>query len=159
MKAFTHIALLVALAVAVASASPAQAESSTYVRTTSGKVRCMVSANGEGTGGQAPAVICEASGPMNPPFDQWDNVGFLQAPMNGYGSHFHGAVIDSAGNFSFQDGANIGAGYPERDLILGYGQTYHLNGWTIQAGSDGTRFSNDATGHGMFVSIENVTSF
>ena len=157
MKPRMLMAVVAALAIGVAIAPHAQADS--YVRTTSGKVRCMVSANGEGTGGQAPAVICEASGPMNPPFDQWQNVGFLQAPMDGYGSHYHGAVIDSAGNFSFQDGANIGAGYPERDLVLSYGQTYHLNGWTIQSSTDGTRFINDATGHGMFVSIENVTHF
>jgi hypothetical protein len=30
---------------------------------------------------------------------------------------------------------------------------------TIVTGSDGTRFTNDGTGHGMFVSIENVSSF
>jgi hypothetical protein len=32
-------------------------------------------------------------------------------------------------------------------------------GWTILPSSDGTRFTNDGTGHGMFVSIENVYSF
>ena len=43
--------------------------------------------------------------------------------------------------------------------LLNYGQTYHLQGWTILANSDGTRFTNDGTGHGMFVSIENVAPF
>ena len=37
--------------------------------------------------------------------------------------------------------------------------TYHAVGWTIEAGSDGTRFTNDATGHGMFVSTEGVEVF
>ena len=40
-----------------------------------------------------------------------------------------------------------------------YCQTYQLNGWTIFASSDGTRLTNDRTGHGMFVSIQNVYSF
>jgi len=37
-------------------------------------------------------------------------------------------------------------------VVLAYGKTY--NGWTILPTSDGTRFANDRTGHGMFVSIE-----
>jgi hypothetical protein len=52
----------------------------------------------------------------------------------------------------------IGAPYAN-DEVLNYGQTYHLQGWTIVAGEDGTRFTNDGTGHGMFVSIDNVSSF
>ena len=43
--------------------------------------------------------------------------------------------------------------------MLNYGQNYNINGWTILPNSDGTRFTNDGTGHGMFVSIENVYSF
>jgi len=50
-------------------------------------------------------------------------------------------------------------GTPQNDLVLNYGQTYHILGWTIVPSSDGTRFTNDGTGHGMFVSIENVKSF
>jgi hypothetical protein len=42
---------------------------------------------------------------------------------------------------------------------LNYGQTYHVIGWTIEPSSDGTRFTNDGSGHGMFVSIEDVSSF
>ena len=45
------------------------------------------------------------------------------------------------------------------DVLLNYGQTYHLQSWTIVPTEDGTRFTNDSTGHGMFVSIENVSSF
>jgi len=46
-----------------------------------------------------------------------------------------------------------------QDTVLQYGQTYHINGWTVLPSSDGTTFTNDATGHGMFVSIDNVNSF
>jgi hypothetical protein len=31
--------------------------------------------------------------------------------------------------------------------------------WTTLPSSDGTRFTNDGTGHGMFVSVENVAPF
>jgi hypothetical protein len=47
--------------------------------------------------------------------------------------------------------------YIDQDVVLAYGKTY--NGWTILPTSDGTRFANDRTGHGMFVSIENVYAF
>jgi hypothetical protein len=33
-----------------------------------------------------------------------------------------------------------------------------MEGWTIVPTEDGTRFTSDGTGHGMFVSIENVYS-
>jgi hypothetical protein len=34
-----------------------------------------------------------------------------------------------------------------------------MEGWTIVPTQDGTRFTSDSTGHGMFVSVENVASF
>lgn len=127
-----------------------------YVRTESGKVRCWVTATGQGTGNNGPTVICEASSLS---FDQSQNHGFLQAPMTNYGSHWHAAVVDAAGNFQFEDGGNIGGSKPQNDLVLQYGQTYDVSGWTILPTSDGSRFTNDGTGHGMFVSIENVYPF
>lgn len=36
---------------------------------------------------------------------------------------------------------------------------YSAVGWTIDASSDGTRFSNDRTHRGMFVSVERVQTF
>ncbi len=38
-------------------------------------------------------------------------------------------------------------------------RTYSAEGWTIAASSDGTRFTNDRTGHGMFVSVEKVETY
>ena len=38
-------------------------------------------------------------------------------------------------------------------------RTYRALGWTIVASSDGTRFTNGDTGHGMFVSIEKVETY
>lgn len=37
--------------------------------------------------------------------------------------------------------------------------TYQAEGWKIDADVEGTRFTNDRTGHGMFVSIDNVETF
>jgi hypothetical protein len=34
-----------------------------------------------------------------------------------------------------------------------------MSGWTVVPSSDGTRFTNDGSGHGMFVSIDNVAAF
>lgn len=44
-------------------------------------------------------------------------------------------------------------------MSLGYGQTYHRGIWSIHHDETGTRFTNDRTGHGMFVSIEDVYAF
>ena len=41
------------------------------------------------------------------------------------------------------------------ELTLDY-KTYSALGWTIDATTDGTWFTNDQTGHGMFVSVEKV---
>jgi hypothetical protein len=122
--------------------------SSQYVRTQSGRVRCvLVPETADGS------VICETSGPAP------DNKGFLQAPMSSIpGVHWHNATVTGAGDFKWGDG-NIGGSHPEDDVVLAYGQTFRINGWTILPSSDGTRFTNDRTGHGMFVSIENVSSF
>ena len=38
-------------------------------------------------------------------------------------------------------------------------RTYDAEGWTIAASESGTRFTNKGTGHGMFVSVENVETF
>jgi hypothetical protein len=42
---------------------------------------------------------------------------------------------------------------------MAYGQTYHHGNWTINPDETGTRFVNDRSGHGMFVSIDNVSPF
>jgi hypothetical protein len=114
----------------------------TYVRTESGRVRCVINVDW---------VTCESSGP--------ENSGFLQAPSSGTpGVQMHNVKVTAPGAFQWMDG-NIGGTDPGNDTILHYGSTLELQGWTILPNSDGTRFTNDGTGHGMFVSIENVSSF
>ena len=70
------------------------------------------------------------------------------------------AVIHSSGAFNWNNG-NI-PGTPQAvadDIVLHYGQTYHVAGWTIVPTGDGTTFTSDATAHGMFVSIDDVHAF
>lgn len=158
-RATSAAASIVAVSTGLALAPPAAADASgQYVRTQSSRVRCWVTATGVMTGNTSPTVICEASSPTSPPWDQWENNGFLQAPLVRTDLHSTGALVDAAGNSSFQVG-NIGAANPENDLILNYGQTYGIQGWTITSSPGGTRFVNNVTGHGMFVSIENTYPF
>lgn len=110
-----------------------------YVRTTSGSVRCLILAEGAAPADTA-GVTCESGA-------------FQQAPAGA-----DQVRVNAAGHFTW-DAANIGGGSGANDLTLTYGQTYHLLGWTINPTSNGTRFTNDATGHGMFVSLQNVNSF
>ncbi|WP_156737665.1 hypothetical protein [Mycobacterium sp. E735] len=161
------LALFVLMAGAVPSA--VADASGQYVRTQSGRVRCLVMANDQSEG---PGVACEAGGlPADAPPEQ---AGFPQAPTNPASNcppppgtylrctppmHWDLAVVHASGAFKWEDGNIGGGGTPQNDLVLNYGQTYHINGWTILPSSDGTRFTNDGTGHGMFVSIQNVYAF
>lgn len=136
---------LMAIALTVGTAPTAKAAGQ-YVRTESGLVRCLIMANDQGHGG-GPAVACE-HGP-----------GFPQAPMSPSGTHFDLAVVNGSGAFRWDDGNIGGGGQPQNDTVLNYDQAFHIQGWTIQPSSDGTRFTNDGTSHGMFVSVENVSPF
>jgi hypothetical protein len=110
-----------------------------YVRTTSGSVRCLIVGEGAAPADGA-GVTCESGA-------------FQQAP-----SGDDQVRVNAAGHFTW-DAANIGGGSGANDLTLNYGQTYRLLGWAINPTSDGTRFTNEVTGHGMFVSLQNVNSF
>ncbi len=112
----------------------------TYVRTKSGQMRCAVTAT---------SVACERTSVD----------GFPQAPASSTaGVRWNLAGVDARGVFSWNEG-NIGGPGVDDDLVLEYGVTRQMSGWSVEARSDGTRFTNDATGRGMFVSIENVYAF
>ena len=88
-----------------------------------------------------------------------ESSGFPQAPIDSSGLHWDLAAIHADGAFNWNNGNIGGGGTPQNDLVLTYGQTYHISGWTVVPNSDGTRVTNDGTGHGMFVSIEDIYSF
>lgn len=116
------------------------------VRTPSPPMRCEVgSDDGDGAG---PNVVCQTAGfpqaPMDPPpYPGW--------PGDPSVLHQDQAIIAAAGQFTWRT-ANLGMAPPgQPDVVLMDGQTYHFQGWAIVVSSDGTTFTNDATGHGMVI--------
>lgn len=101
-----------------------------FIETKSGLTRCQI--NKESVGCEAP---------------------FTNSPIK-EGEHANGVHITSGGNVQWVLG-NLGA-IPT--VTIDY-KTYDAQGWTIVASKDGTRFQNNGTGHGMFVSIDKVNTF
>lgn len=101
-----------------------------FIQTKSGKTRCQLS-TGE--------VDCEAP--------------FVDAPVV-EGIPATGVRLTAGGQVEWVVG-NLGD-IPA--ITLDY-RTYSAVGWTIQAGEDGTRFTNDTTHRGMVVSVEKVQTF
>jgi hypothetical protein len=138
-----------ALFSAISAAPTASADAGQRLTTQSGKFDCAVFANYSGTGPDLKVSIPAGSYAMCAPrvygdeLPGWPTIGL--------------AVVDSQGNFSIQpiEGPPPATG----DIVMNYGQTYNFSGWTIAAGQDGTRFTNDRTGHGMFVNFETVYAF
>jgi hypothetical protein len=65
--------------------------------------------------------------------------------------HQDQAIITASGQFTWRT-ANLGSAPPgQPDIAVMNGQTYHFQGWTIVPASEGITFTNDATGHGMFI--------
>jgi len=101
-----------------------------FIETKSGKTRCQLNED---------EVGCEAQ--------------FTNSPvMNGM--HANGVRLTANGEVSWLVG-NLGD-IPA--VTLDY-RTYSAVGWTIEAGEDGTRFTNDRTGHGMTVAVGGVQAF
>ncbi|XBL81508.1 hypothetical protein U8D41_002770 [Mycobacterium shigaense] len=101
-----------------------------FIETKSGITRCQINND---------TVGCEAP--------------FTNSPMQD-GEHANGVSISAGGSVQWVLG-NLGA-IPA--VTIDY-KKYGAQGWTIDATEAGTRFSNDRTGHGMFVSVEKVTTF
>lgn len=109
---------------------PPNAGGYVYIETKSGKTRCQISAD---------TVGCESD--------------FTDPPIVG-GEAANGVEVSAGGSSRWVVG-NLGA-MPTTTLEY---HVYNAVGWTIEADSSGTRFTNDATGHGMFVSTGTVEFF
>jgi len=101
-----------------------------FIQTKSGKTRCQLDEQ---------EVGCEAAFTNAPDVD---------------GTPANGVRVSSSGEISWVLG-NLGA-IPA--VTLDY-RTYSAVGWTIDASAEGTRFTNDNTGHGMAISVEGVEGF
>jgi hypothetical protein len=101
-----------------------------FIETKSGQTRCQLDEQ---------SVGCEAP--------------FTNSPTQD-GERANGVNLSADGSLRWVVG-NLGD-IPVKTIDYG---TYSAVGWTIEATSDGTRFTNQATKHGMFVSIDKVDSF
>ena len=101
-----------------------------FIETKSGLTRCQINKD---------SVGCEAP--------------FTHSPLQD-GEHANGVSITAGGTVNWVLG-NLGA-IPT--VTIDY-KTYDAQGWTIIATADGTRFTNEHTRHGMFVSIDTVSTF
>jgi hypothetical protein len=101
-----------------------------FIATKSGLTRCQIDND---------SVGCEAQ--------------FTNSPMQD-GERANGVNITASGDVQWVLG-NLG---DIPTVTIDY-QTYKADGWTIAATESGTRFTNEHTGHGMFVSVEKVDTF
>jgi hypothetical protein len=101
-----------------------------FIETKSGQTRCQIDSD---------SVGCEAQ--------------FTNSPMED-GERANGVNITANGEVQWVVG-NLG---DIPTVTIDY-QNYDAAGWTIAASESGTRFTNEHTGHGMFVSIEKVDTF
>src|SRR6201995_1187360 len=141
----SKIALGVGIACATLAFSPLASADSTAghdakVNTQTPQMLCEIGSD-DATPGIGPNVTCQGS--------------FVQAPAGD-----DQAFVTASGQFSYRS-ANLGVGYNHAPFdTLVPDQTYHIEGWTVVAGDDGIRFTNDGTGHGMFIgSNTTVKSF
>jgi hypothetical protein len=101
-----------------------------FITTKSGQTRCQINTT---------EVACEAPFTSSPVVDG--------APANGVRVTADGQLKWVLGNLG--DIPVVPIDY----------RTYAAQGWTVVAGEDGTRFTNDGTSHGMFVAIGGVDAF
>lgn len=109
---------------------PANEAGYVYIETKSGRTRCQISADNVG---------CESD--------------FADAPVVD-GQKATGAEVSATGSNRWVVG-NLGA-MPTTTIDYA---TYHAVGWSIVADSTGTTFTNDSSGHGMFISTDRVDFF
>lgn len=109
---------------------PADENGYVFIETKSGRTRCQISSR---------RVECEAA--------------FTNSPLKD-GMHTNGVSVSSDGTVQWVLG-NLG----DIPVVTIDYQTYQALDWRIIADTNGTRFTNDRTGHGMYVSIDNVDTF
>lgn len=116
---------------APSGATPLQPENGyVFIETKSGRTRCQLSKQDVG---------CESD--------------FTNAPVID-GEHATGVRLTPDGQIKWIVG-NLGD-IPV--VTLDY-RKYSAVGWTIDAGEEGTRISNDGSGHGMVIAVEGVKTF
>lgn len=103
-----------------------------YIRTESGRTVCGV---------QGDAVNC--------------TVQFTNPPVTAAGDVANSVSLNQNGTLTYA-AADLGVLDPL--YTVHYGQTYIVNGWAVEAFSDGTRFTNNRSNEGFWVSVDDVNA-
>ncbi|WP_135457643.1 hypothetical protein [Mycobacterium sp. DL99] len=111
---------------------PTGAGGVTYIRTESGRTLCGI---------QGDAVNC--------------TVQFVNPPLTASGDVANSVTLDQNGKFTYL-AADLGVTDPLHTIR--YDQTYIANGWAVEAFSDGTRFTNNRSNEGFWVSVTDVNA-
>ncbi|WP_229481260.1 hypothetical protein [Mycolicibacterium mageritense] len=104
----------------------------TYIRTESGRTLCGI---------EGDVVNC--------------TVQFVNPPVASSGDIANSVTLNQNGSFTYL-AADLGAIDPPHTVH--YGQTYITNGWAVEAFEDGTRFTNNRTNEGFWVSVTDVNA-
>lgn len=142
-----------ALIAVVASplAPTALADDGQVVMVQSGKVRCAVSADNMDRGG-GPMVVCELSNGQPWGMSPWET--------SKYNARLNLAIVRATGEHYWDRGSITGSDAAAAGgLSVNDGQTYNLHGWTIYSDGFRTRFTSDATRHGILVTEGYVRQF
>lgn len=102
------------------------------IRVMGGQIRCLISADFEGQG--RPMAICGRT----------DGQPFQTSPAK-----LNLALVRGTGELFYEQGTI--APPPESDVVLGPGQTYNVNGWTVKAEELRTVIYYDVGRHGFSV--------
>lgn len=125
-------AALVVVGTGLVAPPAAASDGDQTIRVQNGEIRCLLSANYQGRGW--PAAVCGRAdgGPF----------AVSRAPLNL-------AVVQGTGEMYFVEGTVPGGG--ATDSVMGAGQTYQANGWTVRTEELRTYIWYDIGGHGMRV--------
>ncbi|QRY46705.1 hypothetical protein JVX93_07725 [Mycolicibacterium boenickei] len=82
-------------------------------------------------------------------------VQFVNPPLAGTGDIANSVSLNQNGTFTYL-AADLGVIDPPH--LIRYDQTYIANGWAVEAFNDGTRFTNNRTNEGFWVSVTEVNS-
>jgi hypothetical protein len=142
VKLSAGLTALVALAVIPSPAASVADANAPVLIATSG-VLCSVSADDVARGG-GPTVACQRS----------DGGTFPQSPFSNTKPNpkLNLAVVRGGGQFQWDYGS-VAGGQP---IDVGAGQTYHANGWTVEANEQRATFAYGAAKHGMWINAEFV---
>ena len=139
MRRFALVGLgIAALTLAPLAAADPTAGHDAKVNTQTPRMLCEIGSD-DADPGIGPNVVCQGS--------------FIQAPAGD-----DQAFVNASGQFSYRS-ANIGVGYAHAPFdTLAPERTFHIQGWTVIAGDNGIRFTNDGTGHGMFIGSDTTVN-